>query len=210
MSFNRAVLAQPLDFRVLSEALNNSRAGRGLARILFFAGTLCLASSVVAVYRAAASLEEAGQASAIHSYSLARPVILQKANAVGDAFVADLPPAAPIDSQFRFAAKIAHEQDVSIVQMQSEPLKSDPATLGETRLTLQARGDYRAIKNLWIALLEKYPGLTSERFTVRHHAESSPSIPPQSAPLVQSAADRGDDEAAIELIQYTRLAVLTR
>ena len=121
-------------------------------------------------------------------------------------FVSELPTTPPTDQQIRFAAKLAHEQGVTVVQMQPEPLKSEPATLGQGRLTMQLRGDYRDIKNVWIAMLSKYPGLTLQRLTIRHHADG-PASPTPPAPVAAAAlppADRDDDEATIEMIQYTQ------
>jgi hypothetical protein len=112
-------------------------------------------------------------------------------------FVSELPSVAPSDQQIRYAARITHEQAVSIVQMQTESLKADSKGLGRSRITLQLRGDYRDVKNVWIALLAKYPGLVMERLNLRHHADGPP-------------GDRADDEATVEMIQYTQPAGLAR
>ncbi len=124
-------------------------------------------------------------------------------------FVSELPAESPNDAQIRYAAKLAHELHVVIVQMQAEPLKADPKTLGQTRLTLQLRGDYRDIKNVWIALIEKYPGLVLERMTIRHHdampaAPSLPAVPAAPVAMALSPTDAVNDEATLEMIQYTR------
>lgn len=109
-------------------------------------------------------------------------------------FMRDLPAAAPSDLQLRFAAKLAQEVHVTIQQMQAEPLKTEPGHLGQTRLLLQLRGDYRDVKSMAIAMLEKYPGLTLEHMTIRD----------RTATLAPARADRGDDEASLEMIQYVR------
>ncbi len=130
-------------------------------------------------------------------------------NAASD-FVAELPAVAPSDAQIRFAAKIAREARVIVVQMQTEPLKADPKTLGQSRLTLQLRGDYRDIKTVWIALIEKYPGLVLERMTIRHHADVSAPPGATTSATALPPADRADDEATLEMIQYTRPSELPR
>lgn len=119
-------------------------------------------------------------------------------------FVSELPVVAPSDLQFRYTANLAHEQRVSILQMQSELLKSDPKALGQTRITLQLRGDYRDVKNVWIALLAKFPGLTLQRLTVRHHGDAVQTSVPTGAGGALPPIDRDLDEATLELIQYTQ------
>jgi hypothetical protein len=203
----------PLDAHAYAASLKRSRGMQFVLPIVCFAGALCLVSSAVAVYRASAMLHVAAQTPLARAASLATATPEQVVNrkpSASNLFVFELPAAAPIDSQFRFAGRITREQEVTIAQMQSESLKSDPTRLGQTRLTLQVRGDYRALKNLWIGLLAKYPGLTSERFTVRHHVETSPPIPQPSNSPVQPTADRVDDDATIELIQYTRPRALAQ
>ncbi len=202
-----------LDAHAYAESLKHSRAVHVTLAAMYIVGALCLTNSVIAVYRASATLRTTSEQLSTRASSSATPPIPAVVNPYSLAdqvFISELPAVAPTDSQFRFAAKIAHEQDVSIAQMQSESLKSDPSTLGQTRLTLQVRGDYRAIKNLWIALLAKYPGLTLERLALRHHAESPVPTPQQSIASVLLPTDRGDDEANIDLVQYTRPEALAR
>ncbi len=202
-----------LDAHAYAASLKHSRGVHFALPIACLAGALCLAGSSIAVYRTSTLLRIANQPPLTRASSSGTPTVAAKVNSQSsarDVFVTELPAAALTDPQFRFAAKIAREQEVSIAQMQSESLKSDPNTLGQTRLTLQVRGDYRAIKNLWIALLAKYPGLTLERLTLRHHAESTVPAPQQSAAPASPSADRGEDEADIALIQYTQPAALSR
>lgn len=94
--------------------------------------------------------------------------------------------------------------------MQSEVLKTDSKALGQSRITLQLRGDYRDIKSVWIALLAKYPGLTLQRLTLRHHTEMQSVPSPQAAAVTLPSADRADDEATIEMIQYTQPPAIAR
>ncbi len=98
------------------------------------------------------------------------------------------------DGLTRLASKLAHEQGLSLLQMQSETLKVDTNHLTQRRSTLELRGDYASTKKLLIALLAKFPGLTLEHLTIRHHAGGAASDP----------ASRSDDETRIELIQYAR------
>jgi len=132
-----------------------------------------------ALWLAQAALDAQAVAAARPSSS-ARPAAPVDA---GD-FTAELPAVAPTDEQLRFAARLAEEQHVTLSQMQYEVLHADPGNLGRTRVVLQMRGDYRDMKSLLAALLQKFPGLTLERLTVRHAT--------------------GADEASVELIQHLR------
>lgn len=195
------------------ESLIRSTVMRFALPVLFLAGTLFFVSSVVGIYRASAMLRIATQPSEIDDFvtsSVTTPAAVNRQSAEGAVFLSELPEVAPTDSQFRFAAKIAQEQDVRIVQMQSEPLKSNSSSLGQTRLTVQVRGDYRGIKNLWIAVLAKYSGLTLERLVLTHRAEAPVPTPQPAAASALGPADRGDDQATIEMIQYTRPLAVTR
>jgi hypothetical protein len=118
--------------------------------------------------------------------------------AAGDAdFVQELPVVAPTDAQIRFAAKLARESELDLQRMQAEPLHVDPGHLGQVRVTLQLRGDYRDEKALLGALLAKFPGLTLERLAVRHRGDG---------PGARAGDARSDDEATFELTQYLRPA----
>lgn len=124
-------------------------------------------------------------------------VAATEAEAPAADFVQDLPAAAPTDAQIRFAAKLARESQVDLQRMQSEPLHVDPRHLGQVRVTLQLRGDYRDEKALLGALLAKFPGLVLERLEIRHRGE---------APGAKPGDVRSDDEATLELTQYIRPA----
>ena len=108
-------------------------------------------------------------------------------------FVYTLPSTAEPDTTIRFTSKLAQDQDVRISQIQSEFVATDPKKLGQTKFTLQLRGDYPNIKNVVIGLLAKFPGLTLQRLTV-HHRDNAAGTPP----------DKSNDEASIELLQFTQ------
>ena len=119
---------------------------------------------------------------------------LQPASAAQHAgLAAEVPPIEDPDALPRFTSKIAHEQGIALLQMQSETLKTDNKHLGQRHSTLQLRGDYPSTKRLLIALLAKFPGLTLEHMTIRHRASGA-------AP---DSTSRSDDECTIELIQYS-------
>jgi hypothetical protein len=88
--------------------------------------------------------------------------------------------------------------------MHGDPKSSDPRSLGQARLSVQVRGDYRDIKSFAIALLDKFPGLALERLSVRR--SSTPGAAPAAFP--SSAPAEAMDEATVEFIQYTRPAKL--
>jgi hypothetical protein len=113
-------------------------------------------------------------------------------------FVAALPSVIDPDATIRFTSRLAQDQDVRISQMQSQPMATDAKKLGQAKFTLQLRGDYPHIKNVVIGLLAKFPGLTLQRLTI-HHRDAAPGNP----------ADKGDDEASLELIQFVRPAAMS-
>ncbi len=115
-------------------------------------------------------------------------------------FTQDLPATAPTDTQIRFTAKLARELRIDLQRMQSEPSNVDARHLGRTRITLQLRGDYRDEKALLAGLLAKFPGLTLEHLSVRHRGDMA-------VPGAGQGEARPDDEATLELVQYTRPAV---
>ena len=110
-------------------------------------------------------------------------------------FVSALPAVVDPDATIRFTSRLAQDQDVRISQMQSQSIATDAKKLGQAKFTLQLRGDYPNIKNVVIGLLAKFPGLTLQRLTV-HHRDAVSGNP----------ADKGSDEAALELIQFLRPA----
>ncbi len=178
--------------------------------VFFIIGAIGLTSSAIAVYRASEALHLAISSTPVRTNPALAPTMPRPSSVESD-FVSELPSTLPTDVQIRYAAKLAREQEVTVVQMQSEPLKSDSAALGESRITLQLRGDYRDIKNVWIAMLSKFPGLTLQRLTLRHHASvgtvTAPS--PATTDVALSPADRAD-EAGIEMIQYTQAPASVR
>ena len=82
--------------------------------------------------------------------------------------------------------------------MQSQTIAIDAKRSGQVKFTLQLRGDYVHIKNVVIGLLAKFPGLTLQRLTI-HHRDASSGNP----------ADKGSDEATLELIQFVRPAAMS-
>ena len=110
-------------------------------------------------------------------------------------FVSTLPNSADPDATIRFTSRLAQDQDVRVSQMQSEFVATDAKKLGQTKFTLQLRGDYRNVKNVMIGLLAKFPGLTLQRLTVHHRDTTS-----------GSPTDKGSDEATLELLQFARPA----
>ena len=98
----------------------------------------------------------------------------------------------------RFASRLALDQDVRIAQMQSEPIRTDDKKLGQAKFTLQLVGNYANIKNVVIGLLAKFPGMTLQHLTIRRRDASS-----------GNPADKGSDEATLELIQYVRPATMS-
>lgn len=154
-----------------AESLNQSRLLQLALPMVFLAGAAALMTSVVEVYRASETLHLAIASAKVRANS-ARTLSSPRPSTTEGDFASELPTTPPTDLQIRYAAKLAREQDVTVVQMQSEPLKSDPSALGQSRITLQLRGDYRDIKNVWIAMLSKYPGLTMQRLTIRHLADA--------------------------------------
>lgn len=122
----------------------------------------------------------------------------QTSSARRDGLVDGLPPDQDSDALTRYLSKIAHEEGLALLQMQSENLKTDPRHLAQRRSTLEVRGDYLSTKRMLIAMLAKFPGLTLEHWAIRHR----PSGAATNAPA--DAANRPDDESTIELIQYSR------
>jgi hypothetical protein len=110
----------------------------------------------------------------------------------------DLPSVGDLNSLPRFTSRIAHEQGLVVVQMQTEVSKPDGKHLAQARTTLQLRGDYVPTKTLLIALLAKFPGLTLEHLTIRHR----PTAVASQAPT--DVARRSEDETTIEMIQYSK------
>ena len=113
-------------------------------------------------------------------------------------FVSALPGLVDPGETIRFASRLAQDQDVRITQMQSESVGTDAKKLGQAKFTLQLVGDYANIKNVVIGLLAKFPGLALRHLTVRHR-DASPGTP----------ADKGSEEATLELIQYIRPATMS-
>ena len=111
-------------------------------------------------------------------------------------FISTLPRFADPDATIRFTSRLAQNQDVRVSQMQSDFVATDAKKLGQTKFTLQLRGDYRNIKNVTIGLLAKFPGLTLQRLNVHHRDATS-----------GSPTDKSSDESTLELLQYTRPAV---
>jgi hypothetical protein len=103
----------------------------------------------------------------------------------------------PFDEFARFSARVAHEQRIDLVQLQSEPVATVPARLGQMRVKLRMRGEYAGTKAFLTSLLTNFPGLTLEHLTIRH--DSAVGRGGEAAPT----ATWGDDESAIELIQYS-------
>jgi hypothetical protein len=131
----------------------------------------------------------------VHATARTLPGPAQQAPQPSGDFVQELPTVAPTDAQIRFVAKLARESQVELLRMQSEPVHVDPQHLGQVRVTLQLRGDYRDEKALLGALLAKFPGLTLERLAIRHRGEAAGAKPGDT---------RSDDEVTLELTQYTR------
>ena len=198
-----------LDVRSDGEPMLNPRLLRFALPIAFVVGIIFLVSSSLAVYRTSRALQLAVDSANIQAASAIAPTLPRPSQTERD-FVSELPITSPADLQIRFAAKLASEQNLTVVQMQSEPLKSEFGSLGQSRITLQLRGDYRGIKNVWIALLSKYPGLTLQRLTVRHHADAVAAPSPAATTSPLPSADGADDEASIEMIQYTQPPALQR
>ncbi len=197
------------------EPSKQSLLARSALIALLLAGVFGLAVSTHSVVQSSAVLNSNKQALAAQGSPVAMRAIgssarLDPSREGAADFVAELPPVAPNDLQIRYATKLAHEQGVSVVQMQTESLKADPRALGQSRITLQLRGDYRDIKNVWIALLAKYPGLVLERLTLRHHADGPPAPATLPTATALRPVDRADDEATIEMIQYTQPSEGTR
>ncbi len=199
----------PLDTQAYVESLKHPPLLQLVLSIVFVAGAIALTSAGVAVYRASEALHLAIASTPVRADPALAPTMPRPSSVEGD-FVSELPATPPTNLQIRFAAKIAHEQDVTVVQMQSEPLKSGSSAIGQSRITLQLRGDYRDIKNVWIAMLSKYPGLTLQRLTIRHHADTVVAPSPAGTTTPLPPADRADDEASIEMIQYTQAAATVR
>jgi hypothetical protein len=176
---------------------------------MFAVGAIVLVCTGVALYHVSMAMKMANASARAVPASAIVPLMPSLSTPEGD-FVSELPATPPTDLQIRFATKLAHEQAVTVVQMQSEPLKSDASALGQNRITLQLRGDYRDIKNVWIAMLAKYPGLVLERLTIRHHADAVAAPLPAVTTTPLPAADRADDEASVEMIQYTRAPATVR
>ena len=197
-----------LDVRSDGESMLNPRLLRFALPIVFVVGIIFLVSSALAVYRTSRELQPADVSANVQAPSVIAPTLPRPSQTERD-FVSELPITPPADLQIRFAAKLASEQNLTVVQMQSEPLKSEFGSLGQSRITLQLRGDYRGIKNVWIALLSKYPGLTLQRLTVRHHADAAAAPSPAATTSPLPSAD-GDDEASIEMVQYTQPPALQR
>jgi hypothetical protein len=105
--------------------------------------------------------------------------------------------ARPFDELARFSARIAHEQRIDVVQLQSERVNTAPAHLRQERIRLRVRGDYAGTKAFLISLLTNFPGLALEHLTIRHTATVSGAGPSTPAP------QGGDDDSTIELIQYS-------
>lgn len=105
--------------------------------------------------------------------------------------------ARPFDELARFSARIAHEQEINLVQLQSEAISKSSAQPSQVRIRFQVRGDYADTKAFLISLLGNFPGLTLEHFTIHHGLAATPSSSATPASL------KADDESTIELIQYS-------
>jgi hypothetical protein len=200
---------------ILSEPSVQSRLARTALITLLLAGFSCMVISASSVLRLIALIRITGQAVTYRPAPSVNSAIgttarVAKGQADANDFVLELPVVSPGDLQIRYAARLAREQGASVLQMQSEVLKTDPKALGQSRITLQLRGDYRDIKNVWVALLAKYPGLTLQRLTLRHHTEMQSVPSPQAAAVTLRSVDRADDEATIEMIQYTQPPAIAR
>jgi hypothetical protein len=109
-----------------------------------------------------------------------------------------LPANGDSDPLIRWASKIASEQGVTLVQIQTEAAKPDSKHLGQIHAALRLRGEYPAIKVVLISLLDKFSGLTLEHLTIRHRMSVVSNAGAATTP------DRSDDEATIEMIQYSK------
>jgi len=105
--------------------------------------------------------------------------------------------ARPFDELARFSTRIAHEQGLDLVRLQSEAISTSSAHLSQVRIRLQVRGDYAGTKALLISLLANFPGLTLEHLTLHHSLAASP------IGSATPASREADDESTIELIQYS-------
>ena len=110
-------------------------------------------------------------------------------------FTSTLPFQADPDTTLRFTSRLALDQEVRVLQMQSEAIALGANRLRQTKYTLQLRGKYRNIKNVAIGLLAKFPGLTLQRLVVHHRDAIS------GGPI-----DQWPDEASLELVQLLRPA----
>jgi len=139
-----------------------------------------------------------GEASSISNHSDdARNVHAARTLTAPADFVSALPSIVDPDATIRFTSRLAQDQDARISQMQAQSIATDAKKLGQAKFTLQLRGDYPRIKNVVIDLLAKFPGLTLQRLTI-HHRDAASGNP----------ADKGGDEATLELIQFLRPAAM--
>ena len=105
--------------------------------------------------------------------------------------------ARPFNELARFSARIAHEQGVDLVQLQSEAINTAPTHLSQVRIRLQVQGDYAGTKSFLISLLSNFPGLALEHLTIRHGSQAG------SPGSSMQGSLRANDESTIELIQYS-------
>jgi len=103
----------------------------------------------------------------------------------------------PFDELARVTAKLAREQQLEVVQLQSEQIEVASRGLSHTRITLALRGDYVPSKSLIIALLSAFPGLTLEHLSVRHQVAGDPSL------ATSALTDAFHDLTIVTFIQYS-------
>lgn len=163
-----------------------------------FAGLLT-AAFIEQTWRLASSARANEDGDSISSrFNAAHSVRAEPSLGTSANFVSVLPALVNPDATIRFTSRIAQDQDVRISQMQSQSIATDAKKLGQAKFTLQLRGDYPHIKNVVIGLLAKFPGLTLQRLTL-HHRDAAAGNP----------ADKGNDEATLELIQFLRPAAMS-
>jgi hypothetical protein len=102
----------------------------------------------------------------------------------------------PFDELARIGAKLAREQRIQLLQLQSDPVNTPPGHLVKSRIRLLVRGDYVDTKTFLISLLGNFHGLALDRLTIRHVPMAGGTG--SGMPGTQGSAD----ESTIELIQY--------
>jgi hypothetical protein len=102
-----------------------------------------------------------------------------------------------LDALARAASRLAREQQITVVRLQSESIAGQAGHLRQSRIRLDVLGNYVATKALLIELLSKFPGLTLEHFAIRHASG------PSGVDAGVGARPSIEDRASIELIQYS-------